>query len=168
MVTPNYKRPAQVLQNDAAFPPPPPPPPPTVIAPCPAQVGSVIVVAGAFPAAIRIYVALTPVDMRKQYDGLWAAAPQQFGENPKDGAALPARVMAATTEEVQQLREENALLRAQIAWLKQQLFGPGRSEKLDRAQLLLQLGELEKLAAAPAGDDHLRARHGPGPKTYVA
>jgi hypothetical protein len=24
----------------------------------------------AFPAAIRIYVALEPVDMRKQYDGL--------------------------------------------------------------------------------------------------
>lgn len=54
----------------------------------------------------------------------------------------------ATNEEVQQLREENAALRAQIAWLKQRLFGPGQSEKLDRAQLLLTLGELEKLAAA--------------------
>jgi len=53
--------------------------------------------------------------------------------------------MAAT--EVQQLREENAVLRAQIAWLKQQLFGPGKSETLDRAQLLLHLGELEKLVA---------------------
>jgi len=39
-----------------------------------------------FPAAIRIYVALEPVDMRRQYDGLWAAAQQQLGENPKQGA----------------------------------------------------------------------------------
>jgi hypothetical protein len=58
--------------------------------------------------------------------------------------------MSATTaslSEVQLLQEEIAHLRAQIAWLKQQLFGPGKSEKLDRAQLLLRLGELEKLAA---------------------
>ena len=34
----------------------------------------------AFPAAIRIYVALEPVDMRKQYDGLWAAVQQQLGD----------------------------------------------------------------------------------------
>jgi len=46
------------------------------------------------------------------------------------------------------LREENAVLRASIAWLKQKLFGPGQSEKLDRAQLLLKLAELEKLSAA--------------------
>ena len=53
-----------------------------------------------------------------------------------------------TSDEVQLLREENAHLRTQIAWLKKQLFGPGKSETLDRAQLLLTLGELEKLAAA--------------------
>lgn len=52
---------------------------------------------------------------------------------------------AASPEEVQLLREENAALRAQIAWLKQQLFGPGKSEKLDRAQLRFQLEELEQL-----------------------
>lgn len=40
----------------------------------------------AFPAAIRIYVAVEPVDMRKQYDGLWAAVQQQLGEDPKSGA----------------------------------------------------------------------------------
>src|SRR5438445_5741630 len=44
-------------------------------------------------------------------------------------------------------KNEVASLRSQIAWLKQQLFGPGKSEKLDRVQLLLKLGELEKLAA---------------------
>jgi hypothetical protein len=49
---------------------------------------------------------------------------------------------AAKADEVELLREENAVLRAQIAWLKQQLFGPGKSEKLDRAQLLLKLSEL--------------------------
>jgi transposase len=42
----------------------------------------------AFPAAIRIYVALEPVDMRKQYDGLWAAAQHQLGEDPKNGAVF--------------------------------------------------------------------------------
>jgi transposase len=55
---------------------------------------------------------------------------------------------ATTSDEVQLLREENAHLRTQIAWLKKQLFGPGKSETLDRAQLLLALSELEKLAAA--------------------
>ena len=44
------------------------------------------------------------------------------------------------------LREENAVLRTQIAWLQNQLFGPGKSEKLDRAQLLLKLGELFQFA----------------------
>jgi len=53
-------------------------------------------------------------------------------------------------DEVALLKQENAVLRTQIAWLQQQLFGPGRSEKLDRAQLLLKLGELEKLATASA------------------
>lgn len=40
----------------------------------------------ALPAAVKIYVAVAPVDMRKQYDGLWAAAQQQLGEDPKQGA----------------------------------------------------------------------------------
>jgi len=51
-------------------------------------------------------------------------------------------------DEVQLLRQENAALRAQIEWFKKQLFGPGKSEKLDRAQLLLKIEELEKFAAA--------------------
>jgi transposase len=55
---------------------------------------------------------------------------------------------AINPEEIQLLREENAVLRAQIEWLKKQLFGAGKSEKLDRAQLLLKLAELEKLTAA--------------------
>ena len=71
-----------------------------------------------------------------------------------------------TTDEVQSLREENAVLRAQIAWLKKQLFGPGKGEKLERAQLLLQLGELEKLAAAarPVETITYERPAGPAPK----
>ncbi|MEJ1974205.1 MAG: IS66 family transposase [Lacunisphaera sp.] len=57
---------------------------------------------------------------------------------------------AMPLDEVALLKQEIAVLRTQIAWLQQQLFGPGKSEKLDRAQLLLKLGELEKLAAASA------------------
>lgn len=53
-----------------------------------------------------------------------------------------------TTDEVRMQREENAALRAQIAWLKQRRFGPGQGESLDRAQLLLHLDELEKITAA--------------------
>ncbi len=31
----------------------------------------------AFPAAIKIYVAVQPVDMRTQFNGLWTAAQEQ-------------------------------------------------------------------------------------------
>ena len=44
------------------------------------------------------------------------------------------------------MQQEIAALRAQIQWFKQQLFGGGKSETLERAQLLLHLAELEKLA----------------------
>jgi transposase len=47
-----------------------------------------------------------------------------------------------------QLKERNAHLEAQVAWLRKQLFGGGKSEKLDRAQLLLTLNALEEQAAA--------------------
>ncbi len=59
------------------------------------------------------------------------------------------------------LKAENAALRAQIDWLKQQVFGGGKSERLDRAQLRLQLEELEKLAtrtAAPQRISYERAK----------
>lgn len=57
------------------------------------------------------------------------------------------KVTTSSLEEVQLLRQENAALRAQIAWLKQKLFGGGKSETLDQAQLRLKLAELEQLAA---------------------
>jgi transposase len=42
----------------------------------------------AFPAAIKIYVAVQPVDMRKAFNGLWSAAQEQLGEDPKSGAVF--------------------------------------------------------------------------------
>ena len=42
----------------------------------------------AFPHSIRIFVAVEPVDMRKQYDGLWAVAQRQLDEDPKQGAVF--------------------------------------------------------------------------------
>jgi transposase len=34
----------------------------------------------------RIFLAVAPVDMRKQFNGLWAAVQQQLGEDPFNGA----------------------------------------------------------------------------------
>jgi len=41
-----------------------------------------------FPAAIKIYVAVQPVDMRKSFNGLWAAVREQLQEDPKSGAVF--------------------------------------------------------------------------------
>lgn len=40
----------------------------------------------AIPAAIRIYVAVEAIDMRKQFNGLWAHAQEKLEEDPKSGA----------------------------------------------------------------------------------
>lgn len=42
----------------------------------------------AFPAAVRIFVAVQPVDMRKQFNGLWSAVSEQLVEDPKSGAVF--------------------------------------------------------------------------------
>ena len=42
----------------------------------------------AFPSAIKIYVAVQPVDMRKQFNGLWSAAQEILQEDPKSGAVF--------------------------------------------------------------------------------
>jgi transposase len=52
----------------------------------------------------------------------------------------------AILAENEALKGENAILRAQIEWFRKQLFGGGKSEKLDQAQLVLRLGEAEKSA----------------------
>lgn len=48
---------------------------------------------------------------------------------------------------VRELQTENAQLHMQLAWLRKQLFGGSKSEKLDRAQMLLQLEALEEQVA---------------------
>lgn len=42
----------------------------------------------AFPHSVRIFVAVLPVDMRKSFNGLWAAASEQLHEDPKSGAVF--------------------------------------------------------------------------------
>lgn len=51
---------------------------------------------------------------------------------------------AELLEENESLKSENAVLKAKIEWLQKQVFGGRKSEKLDEAQLVLRLGELEK------------------------
>lgn len=76
--------------------------------------------------------------------------------------------MSATTlpsDEVQLLREEVVQLRTQIAWLKKQLFGPGKSETLDRAQLILQLDKLEKPVVPVRATETITYERAAGPAT---
>ena len=39
-----------------------------------------------FPSAPRVYLAVEPVDMRKQFNGLWALASEKLREDPRSGA----------------------------------------------------------------------------------
>jgi transposase len=41
-----------------------------------------------FPSALRIYLAVEPVDMRKQFNGLWSLAEEKLQENPRSGAVF--------------------------------------------------------------------------------
>src|SRR5271169_6775494 len=49
------------------------------------------------------------------------------------------------------LKGEVAVLRAQIEWLQKQVFGGRKSEKLEDAQMVIKLGDLEKSAARLPG-----------------
>src|SRR5882724_10456557 len=69
-------------------------------------------------------------------------AEQLYAEN----LALKSEVGGMRTA-LAEMHEELARLKLQLDWLRKRLFGPGRGEKLDRAQLLLQLEALEKIAA---------------------
>lgn len=40
------------------------------------------------PQALKIYLAIEPVDMRKQFNGLWNEAAVRLQEDPKQGAAF--------------------------------------------------------------------------------
>lgn len=41
-----------------------------------------------FPTALKIYLAMEPVDMRKQFNGLWSLATERLQEDPRQGAAF--------------------------------------------------------------------------------
>ena len=41
-----------------------------------------------FPTALKIYLAIEPVDMRKQFNGLWSLAAERLHEDPRQGAAF--------------------------------------------------------------------------------
>ncbi len=41
-----------------------------------------------FPSALRIFLAVEPVDMRKQFNGLWSLAEEKLKENPRHGAVF--------------------------------------------------------------------------------
>jgi transposase len=52
------------------------------------------------------------------------------------------------------LRSENAVLKAELLWLKRQMFGSGKSEKLDRLQAALEFGEVPT-AALPVATEKI-------------
>jgi transposase len=39
-----------------------------------------------FPTALKVYLAVEPVDMRKQFNGLWTLAEGKLEEDPRKGA----------------------------------------------------------------------------------
>jgi transposase len=41
-----------------------------------------------FPSALKIYLAVEPVDIRKSFNGLWRQAEQKLREDPRGGAVF--------------------------------------------------------------------------------
>ena len=39
-----------------------------------------------FHSNLKVYLAMEPCDLRKSFNGLWAAAQEQLGQDPKNGA----------------------------------------------------------------------------------
>jgi len=72
----------------------------------------------------------------------------------EENAALKGRVTSLT--------EENAELKAELALFRKQVFGSGKNEKQDRAQLLLKLGQLEAKVAEAARERVTYERQKPG------
>jgi transposase len=58
--------------------------------------------------------------------------------------------LSQALKQINVLHEENQLLRQQLEWLKKQLFGSGKSEKLDKSQL--GLGIDDEASEAPAAE----------------
>lgn len=58
---------------------------------------------------------------------------------------------AAMQAEIDALKAELSVMRAQIEWMRKELFGGRKTEKLQEAQMLLKLGEMEKRAVRLGG-----------------
>jgi transposase len=63
---------------------------------------------------------------------------------------------------VERLSEKVVDLETQLAWFKKQVFGTGKNEKQDRAQLLLKLGQLEAQLAQVKTETLTYERRTPG------
>jgi transposase len=88
-----------------------------------------------FPASVRIFVAVDPVDMRKQFNGLWAAASTQLGEDPKSGAIF------AFTNRTGVCVLAKRLEKGRFSWPK--AVGPSRKLALTPEVLSLILGGID-------------------------
>ena len=77
---------------------------------------------------------------------------------------------ASSSDEVQVLRHENAVLRAQFAWYKKRMFGGGKGEKLDAAQLKLDGVEAARDAVIERTETitYERTKKKPEPRTMPA
>ena len=99
----------------------------------------------AFPAGLRIYLAVEAVDMRKQYDGLWAIAQQKLKEDPRGGA-----VFVFTNGERNRLKI--------LHW-----DGTGvwvMAKRLEKGRFTWPVGSDQvRLHLAPGGVDHAAGRH---------
>ena len=76
----------------------------------------------------------------------------------------PAQLM----ERLSTLEQENAELRAQLEWFKRNLFGTGKSEKLDALQLRLGIDIQESKAEAPKPQTITYQRNKPAPREMPA
>jgi transposase len=87
------------------------------------------------PQGLRIYLAVEPVDMRKQYDGPWALASQHLGLDPKGGALFV--FTNKTRDRVKLLHWDGGGVRILAKCLEQGRFSWPRGAGADALTLLL-------------------------------
>ncbi|MEZ5278617.1 MAG: IS66 family insertion sequence element accessory protein TnpB [Opitutaceae bacterium] len=101
----------------------------------------------AFPAGLRIFLALEAVDMRKQFNRLWAVASEKLREDPKSGA-----VFAFTNKKRDRL--EAALLDGTGVWVL--------AKRLEAGRFQLAQGSHGRQACDESGSlDHAHRRNRP-------
>jgi hypothetical protein len=53
-----------------------------------------------FHAHLKVFVATAPCDLRANFNGLWTAAQERLGEDPKSGALQQPRVLGVMRKHV--------------------------------------------------------------------